>query len=570
MADVVGIDPRKNVIPPVVAGAIRNGQGVDAGALMPPPLPTGDAAVAAANAPTANALTDAPTPPPSVLDMLTSTQPPETLNTKVPSPVDSLTASMQPRIDQQRPQLAPPPKKSLGQKIMGALPYVGAVGAALEASSTPAGRTPQGAEMLAQSIAGQRAAALKEREMEEVEKPKAQAQAAYFEALNPTRERIAQIGAEGKENVQGLKNTGGLAIQGLKNTGAMDVATLRAQVALGKVTMVRPGYDENGEIGMNAYNAQGQLVGRVQGALPPASYLPKSTTTDQFMLDADGNIQRLQRGSTSGPVLPPPQPGGGVGAPVSAPAPSAPASTAPRPRPATPVKSSSVVTDSSGQPIRSIPGAKLNMKWVQGTDASGRTVAMPYSEATKAGLDPNSIAELPAQEIRDVQNARHTVTLLTKRGDPAHPETNGVLQLIDSLDADGKLGILASRWNRFMTSGVGASPDDDPRIITLINKNMLTQTGTMLAHFGASGGRSPQMLQHFLDLANSGKMDGVTLRAGAKAMADYMTDRAMLPGSAAPKPPSGPSGHIINYNGKRYQYKGSGDTADIRNYAPLP
>ena len=183
------------------------------------------------------------------------------------------------------------------------------------------------------------------------------------------------------------------------------------------------------------------------------------------------------------------------------------------------------------------------LKWVSYTDAAGNTVAAPMSEAKAAGAQ--NMAELPAQEVRDMQNARHVVKLMTKTGDPGRPETNGVLQLIDSLDKDGKLGVLASRYNKFLVTGVGASPGDDPRIITLIDKNMLSDTGTMLAHFGASGGRSPQMLQHFLDLQNSAKMDGVTLRAGAKAIADYMADRAMLPseqkgGGGGAKPPHAP------------------------------
>jgi hypothetical protein len=143
-----------------------------------------------------------------------------------------------------------------------------------------------------------------------------------------------------------------------------------------------------------------------------------------------------------------------------------------------------------------------------------------------------------------VQNARHAVNLMEKQGDTSKPETMGTLQLIDSLDKEGKLGVLASRYNRLSTSGVGASPGDDPRIVTLLNKNMLQDTAVMLAHFGASGGRSPQMLQHFINLSDAGKMDGVTLRAGTKAIADYMHDRAMMPsqqqsqqqpGNAAPQ-----------------------------------
>ncbi len=194
-------------------------------------------------------------------------------------------------------------------------------------------------------------------------------------------------------------------------------------------------------------------------------------------------------------------------------------------------------------------------KWVMWPGKDGRPVAGPASMAKSQGAA--DAAELPAQEVRDVMNARHAVTLMTKQGDPKKPETQGVLQLIDSLDKDGKLGVLAARYNRFLTQRVGTSPDDDPRIITLIDKNMLSETATMLAHFGASGGRSPQMLQHFLDLANAGRMDGVTLRAGTEAIADYMKDRAMIPeegGGAGPTPKYN-VGDTVTYQGKPHRVK---------------
>jgi hypothetical protein len=171
-------------------------------------------------------------------------------------------------------------------------------------------------------------------------------------------------------------------------------------------------------------------------------------------------------------------------------------------------------------------------KWSMWQEPDGRTVAGPLSQAEKEG--GQNIAELPTKETNDVFNARTAVRIMTKVGDPAKPDTQGTLQLIDSLDKDGKLGILASRWNRFRTTGMGSSPGDDPRIITLIDKNMLGQTATMLTHFGTSGGRSPLMLEHFMNMANAGKMDALTLRAGTKAVADYMTDKAMYPKSQLP------------------------------------
>lgn len=175
--------------------------------------------------------------------------------------------------------------------------------------------------------------------------------------------------------------------------------------------------------------------------------------------------------------------------------------------------------------------SKEGRKWVTWSQ-NGKDVAGPASMAPQ-GSNP---AELPAQEVRDVSNARRVLNLINKQGDPKKPETMGVLQLIDSLDKDGKLGVLTSRYNRFLTQGVGTSPSDDPRIITLINKNMLADTAAMLAHFGASGGRSPAMLKHFTDLADAGKMDATTLRSGIKAIGDYMEDRAMMPNTSGTAP----------------------------------
>lgn len=195
-------------------------------------------------------------------------------------------------------------------------------------------------------------------------------------------------------------------------------------------------------------------------------------------------------------------------------------------------------------------------KWAMWTDpVSGKPVAGPVSQGTASGA--TDMAELQGTEVKDLLNARHTYTILTKRGDPDKPETQGVIQLIDSLEKDGKLGLLASRWNRFSAQGIGADPGDDPRIITLIDKNMLGDTGAMLTHFGASGGRSPQMLQHFIDLANSAKMDGPTLKAGTLAIADYMADRGMLPqsaGKAAP-PATQPAAPQGKWNAKTGRYE---------------
>ena len=126
------------------------------------------------------------------------------------------------------------------------------------------------------------------------------------------------------------------------------------------------------------------------------------------------------------------------------------------------------------------------------------------------------------QEVSKAQAARHWIPLADKQG--KNPEDKGILQLIDDLDKQGKLGVLASRWNDFMAGKIGAG---DPAITALRTKMGLSSTLLMNAHVGNRGGS--YMLEHFEDLANSRKMNAQTLRTGVRSELDYVKDRAMLP-----------------------------------------
>lgn len=171
---------------------------------------------------------------------------------------------------------------------------------------------------------------------------------------------------------------------------------------------------------------------------------------------------------------------------------------------------------------------KQGLQWVMWQDANGKTVAGPLSLATQSGAQ--NPAALDTRDVQGVMDSRQAVNLINKTG--SKPENMGVNQLIDSLDKDGKLGVASSRLNAFLAGTVGTLPNDDPRIMSLLNKTQLLMTLSMKAHFGASGGRSPQMLEHFLSMANAKKMDAPALRAGVGSVGDYMTDRAMIPGGS--------------------------------------
>ena len=170
---------------------------------------------------------------------------------------------------------------------------------------------------------------------------------------------------------------------------------------------------------------------------------------------------------------------------------------------------------------------KTDMNPVVGTDRNGKTVLAPFGQAQQMGIQNPVKAD--ADMVNKAFAARHWLNLANKQADPkADPQDMGIVQLVDKLDSEGKLGAIASRWNEFMTGKVGAG---DPEIAALRAKMGLSTTLLMQAHVGSRG--SAQMLEHFEDLANQKKLDGPTLKAAIGAEVNYVQDKAM-----DPNPPS--------------------------------
>ena len=178
-------------------------------------------------------------------------------------------------------------------------------------------------------------------------------------------------------------------------------------------------------------------------------------------------------------------------------------------------------------------------KWVTGEDASGKQVMVPQSQAKDLNL--KNIADADADTQNKTLSARHVVPLLFKN-DPSDP---GVVQLIDKLDKEGKLGVIASRWNDFLSGTLGAG---DPDYTALRTRMGLATTKLMQAHVGSRGGS--YMLEHFEDLANAKKLDANTLRAGINQELRYVNDLSMLPSTGGGK---AGGGHSFSINGKPYE-----------------
>ena len=170
---------------------------------------------------------------------------------------------------------------------------------------------------------------------------------------------------------------------------------------------------------------------------------------------------------------------------------------------------------------------KADLNAVIGTDPkSGRTVLAPMSQAQQMGIQNPMKAD--ADMVNKSIAARHWLQLANGPGDPkGAPADMSIVQLVDKLDNEGKLGPLAGRWNEFMAGKWGSG---DPEYAALRAKMGLSTTLLMQAHVGSRG--SAQMLEHFEDLANAGKMDGPTLKSSIGSEIAYVQDKAMDPAGA--------------------------------------
>lgn len=190
----------------------------------------------------------------------------------------------------------------------------------------------------------------------------------------------------------------------------------------------------------------------------------------------------------------------------------------------TATKAQQEVVNAMRQQMFEMQREKTDMQAVAGIDPkSGKQVLLPAGQAQQMGVQNPMKAD--ADMVNKALAARHWLTLANKQADDkAPPDQMGIMQLVDKLDSEGKLGPLASRWNEFMTGKVGAG---DPEVAALRAKMGLSTTLLMQAHVGSRG--SAQMLEHFEDLANQKKLDGPTLKSALGAEVDYVQDKAMDP-----------------------------------------
>lgn len=162
---------------------------------------------------------------------------------------------------------------------------------------------------------------------------------------------------------------------------------------------------------------------------------------------------------------------------------------------------------------------KTGRELVIGQDENGNLVAVPESDSDKYNL--TDVIKPGAPQVEKILNARNLLPLFNNK-DPQDP---GLIQMVEVLDRQGKLGPLASRWNEFLAGTWGSG---DPQYVSFRAKMGLANTALMNVHVGNRGGS--YLLEHFENLASGEKMDGASLRSGLSTEFHYITHRAMMPG----------------------------------------
>jgi hypothetical protein len=163
-------------------------------------------------------------------------------------------------------------------------------------------------------------------------------------------------------------------------------------------------------------------------------------------------------------------------------------------------------------------------KPVVGVDASGRQVLLPAGDVSKYGL--SQVREVGQAENEKVTNARSLMTVFSNDD----KDDQGLIQLATTLNKEGKLGPVATRFSDWLNKGGSVTTfnaGDDPRVQQLFTKLGLSTTGLMQVHVGARG--SAAMMEHFADLANAKTMSGSTFLAALNTENKYVQMKAMLP-----------------------------------------
>jgi hypothetical protein len=180
-----------------------------------------------------------------------------------------------------------------------------------------------------------------------------------------------------------------------------------------------------------------------------------------------------------------------------------------------------------------------------------------YAENLRANT-AREVAVLRAQAQRDLKEMPTTQSRsMGEMATALRTEIPRIKQEVSQLDSEGKLGIIAGRYDDFMTGNVGAN---DPEFTQLRTDMSLMTSGTLRAHFGARGGQL--MYDKFKAYFNQAGQSAANLNAALDTVDNWMgvyeeMGKGQLPGQGGGNAPAASSsgGAVIKYdaNGNRVQ-----------------
>lgn len=448
----------------------------------------------------------APVPPPEV-NAVTGVN---TTDNPLP-PLDKLAASPGIGADQ-RPALAPPPKPHLGilDHIKQALPYIGAAGAAMAAAGKGQGETPEGPSILQHALDSQRAGAAAQREFEQIKKPESAAKVDLMSGKYDAAQKVAETKVAGSKDIATMNNTSKQQIAALQAGAGMVVQPEMAQIA-----------------------GQPQLAGQTLSGKSLANFLKMYTATgaaihdlgDEGMWSVDKAGNRIKRVTVSSPSV------ARANAFASAKAANTPVNV--------------LDIDDNGNPILRAISQKQQLE--SGT---------PTAQTENSILGPTG----------DMRNKAAIAGRAKQTG-------QRVLEDLKDPNIASKIGPLIGRAGT-LENAIGTAPPE------------LAETMQDIKSFAQFvGGQHPvrglNALEAFEKSIGGINQTPESLAAKIKSQlmtSDFVENQGIIkpnrPGAARKPAAQGggtvPPAHTIQVGKQQYKYNGSGDTADMKNYTPLP
>jgi hypothetical protein len=266
-------------------------------------------------------------------------------------------------------------------------------------------------------------------------------------------------------------------------------------------------------------------VAKIVGALPPGTTRASQMKTEKTATSVT-SPEGVKTDKTTTQRLPAVSPQGAPAVSGQTPVPSSPGTPSVSPKGLTMRSSVKPLDPTNDLDHRVITIAKDAQSGKILSSLNPQDKAQISHRMTELGLEPGMVTSSMRERAK---NARLILDHL-----------QDINKIIDEADKAGELGVVATRWNDFLTNRLGDDPTKNHVFSRLSSELGFLSTAVSMAHGGLKGGSSPTMVEHW-EKALDAKDPG-TLRAKLGEATKWMRGYAQLDnGMAKPEfiaPPS--------------------------------